>query len=101
MVELSPELQAEVDAIRGRRCGGGQKGRQHYEWRPDRPRQLTPRNLEVLRLVASGKSNPEIASDLFISIETVKSHIKDVLAIVGARSRAHAVAICLRKGLIE
>jgi DNA-binding NarL/FixJ family response regulator len=62
---------------------------------------LTKRELEVLRLIADGQSNREIARQLFVSEETVKSHMRNVLARLQARSRANAVAIALRHGLIS
>jgi DNA-binding CsgD family transcriptional regulator len=62
--------------------------------------QLTRRELEVLELVALGLGNREIARRLFVSEETVKSHVKAVLEKLRARSRAHAVARALRSGLM-
>ena len=60
----------------------------------------TPREIEVLQLVSDGLVNREIGSRLFLSEETVKSHIRHILAKLQARSRAHAVAIGFRRGLI-
>ena len=60
----------------------------------------TPRELEVLQLVADGLANREIGVRLYLSEETVKSHVRHLLAKLQARSRAHAVAIGFRRGLI-
>ncbi len=60
----------------------------------------TPRELEVLQLVADGLVNREIGQRLFLSEETVKSHVRHLLAKLQARSRAHAVAVGYRRGLI-
>ena len=60
----------------------------------------TARELEVLQLVADGLVNREIGQRLFLSEETVKSHVRHLLAKLQARSRAHAVAVGFRRGLI-
>lgn len=60
----------------------------------------TPREIQALRLVAEGKSNREIASDLRLSIETVKDHIAMAAMRLQARNRAHAAVIAVRKGLL-
>lgn len=62
---------------------------------------LTPRRLDVLRLAANGSSNADIARHLWISEESVKSHLRLAYDQLGARDRAHAVAICLVRGLIH
>ena len=58
------------------------------------------REIEVLQLVADGLVNREIGQRLFLSEETVKSHVRHLLAKLQARSRAHAVAVGYRRGLI-
>jgi DNA-binding NarL/FixJ family response regulator len=68
--------------------------------RPTR-KPLTRRELEVLELIAGGLSNKEIAIRLCLSTETVKSHVRVLLPKLGANSRAHAVAIALRQGLLR
>ena len=61
----------------------------------------TPRELEILQLVADGCSTGTIATALFISPETVKSHVGNAMARLGASSRAHAVALLYRRGLLS
>ena len=60
----------------------------------------TMREIEVLQLISDGLVNREIGQRLFLSEETVKSHVRHLLAKLQARSRAHAVAIGFRRGLI-
>ena len=60
----------------------------------------TVREVEVLQLVSDGLMNREIGHRLFLSEETVKSHVRHILAKLQARSRAHAVAVGLRRGII-
>ncbi|MFJ4173073.1 response regulator [Microbacterium sp. NPDC089696] len=67
--------------------------------RAERP-QLTPRELEVLRLVAAGRSNPEIARELFIGEATVKTHLIHVFEKLGVSDRTRAVTLALELGLL-
>ena len=60
----------------------------------------TMREIEVLQLISDGLVNREIGNRLFLSEETVKSHVRHLLAKLQARSRAHAVAVGFRRGLI-
>ena len=60
---------------------------------------ITARERDVLELVADGCSTAEIARALWITEDTVRTHIKRTLARLGARTRAHAVAIAFREGL--
>jgi non-specific serine/threonine protein kinase len=60
---------------------------------------LTPREREVLRLVADGRSNPEIAGMLFLSPRTVSNHVAHILAKLGVETRAAAAVLAVRRGL--
>src|SRR5262245_17353931 len=62
---------------------------------------LSEREVEVLRLVAAGNSNKKVADHLFISEETVKAHLKNILSKLDANDRTHAVTIALKRGIIE
>jgi DNA-binding NarL/FixJ family response regulator len=62
---------------------------------------LTERELEVLREVAAGNANKIVASHLSISEDTVKGHVKAILAKLGANDRTHAVTIALKRGIIS
>jgi DNA-binding NarL/FixJ family response regulator len=62
---------------------------------------LTAREIDVLRLIADGNANKEIAARLFIAEDTVKGYVKNVLAKLSARDRTHAVKIALKRGMIE
>jgi DNA-binding NarL/FixJ family response regulator len=62
---------------------------------------LTPREIEVLRLIAGGNANKEIAARLSITEETVKSRVKNILMKLQANDRTHAVMIGLKRGIIE
>jgi DNA-binding NarL/FixJ family response regulator len=65
-----------------------------------RPSPLTSRETEILRLIAEGRANTEIAERLFIGLGTVKGHIRDILAKLSASDRTHAAVVALRKGYI-
>lgn len=68
---------------------------------PARPRhRVSEREAEVLRLVARGRSNAEIAAELFISLPTVKSHVASLLSKLGARDRVQLVVIAYESGFV-
>lgn len=61
---------------------------------------LSNREIDVLQLLTDGKSNKEIASELFISVQTVKTHISHIFNKLGVNDRTEAVATALRRGLV-
>ena len=67
----------------------------------DQTDMLTAREREILQLLADGMSNADVAAKLFISQETVKSHVRHILAKLEADTRTHAVAIALRDSIID
>lgn len=62
---------------------------------------LTEREIDVLKLVATGNANKQIADQLSIGEATVKSHVSNILSKLGANDRSHAVTIGLKRGIIE
>src|SRR5579862_3217217 len=62
---------------------------------------LTPREIDVLRLVAAGNANKEVGAQLSLTEVTVKTHVKNILAKLGANDRTHAVTIALKRGIID
>ena len=62
---------------------------------------LSSREIDVLRLIASGNANKIIADQLSISEETVKTHVTNILSKLGANDRTHAVMIAVKRGIIE
>lgn len=88
MLELfAPHLPIHADARRG-----------HADPRLDA---LTPREFEVLRAIARGLSNVEIATEFFVSEATVKTHVGNVLAKLAVRDRVQAVILAYESGLVE
>ena len=65
------------------------------------PDPLTPREEEVLALVASGRTNAEIAADLFISVTTAKTHVASLLTKLGARNRVEIAMWAYETGRVE
>ena len=106
---LKGASRAEIfDAIRTVYSGGSLLGPavtsrllEHIEQGDERQGDLTPRELEVLVLLARGLKNSEIADALFISERTVKFHVSSILAKLGAENRTEAARLAVRRGLVE
>jgi DNA-binding CsgD family transcriptional regulator len=64
------------------------------------PGALSPRQIEIIKLVAEGLGNAEIGQRLFVEVDTIKTHLRRAFKILGARARAHAVVIAMRTGQI-
>jgi DNA-binding CsgD family transcriptional regulator len=103
-------VMVEYRALRDFEAGGhliairevaGGKGLKDGLWARRARMSLSPREVEVLQLVAEGRSAPEIATLLFVSAGTVKTHLKNIYGKLGSRDRASAVAEAFRRGLIE
>ena len=62
---------------------------------------ITPREIDVLRLIAAGNSNKEIAAQLSLTEDSAKGHVKNILAKLGVNDRTHAVTIALKRGFIS
>ena len=62
---------------------------------------LTPAEVSVLRLIAAGRANKEIADELSTTEESVKSRVRSILSKLGANDRTHATTIALKRGIIE
>lgn len=89
------------------RGGSGREGAGHESHAPadteqalSLPDPLTPRETEILTLVARGHTNSEIAEELFISMPTVKTHVGQILRKTGSRDRVQAVIFAFRNGLV-
>ena len=67
---------------------------------PVYPDGLTPREVEVLRLIAAGRSNPEIAEQLFISVNTVARHLTNIYTKTAVANRAEAAVYASQKNLL-
>ncbi|GHG97408.1 response regulator transcription factor [Amycolatopsis roodepoortensis] len=67
---------------------------------PAAPGLLTPRELQILLLIAAGLENPEIARSLHVSVDTVKTHARSLFRKLGARGRANAVHIAHQRGIM-
>ncbi|HEV2461202.1 MAG TPA: response regulator transcription factor, partial [Ktedonobacterales bacterium] len=68
---------------------------------PENPEQLTERETEVLRLVAQGQSNKQIARSLNNTEQTIKTHVSRILAKLGVQSRTQATLYAIRTGLVS
>jgi len=73
----------------------------NVEARQDDPAALTRRELDVLHLLTAGLANKEIGERLYLSADTVKTHLGNIYRKLGVESRAHAVAVALRRGLLK
>jgi DNA-binding NarL/FixJ family response regulator len=62
---------------------------------------LTPRELDVLRLLANGRSNPDIAAQLFLTEGTVRNYVSGIFTKLGVTDRTQAAVIALRHGLVD
>lgn len=89
---LDPSAQAAL--VQAARSGGRPPTPPH-----ELPDGLTEREAEVLRLIAQGRSNPEIAEDLFVAEATVKTHVNRIFAKTHSRDRAQAAAYAFKHGL--
>jgi len=69
--------------------------------RPSSTEQLSPRQLDVLRLLVRAKSTSQIAAELHLAPETVRNHVRSLLKALGARSRLEATLVALRDGLVS
>jgi two-component system nitrate/nitrite response regulator NarL len=87
-VQMPPEVQAELIGELRRHVAS------------DQPR-LTPRELEVLRMVSEGLTTPEIARQLVLGTATVKSHLQTLYDKLGVSDRASAVAAAMRQGILQ
>jgi DNA-binding CsgD family transcriptional regulator len=91
------------DAVAKRRGGNNSAGGEVIPFAgplQELEQEPTAREIEVLQLISDGLVNREIGVRLFLSEETVKSHVRHLLAKLQARSRAHAVAVGFRRDLI-
>ena len=66
---------------------------------PDYPSALTRREVEVIRLVAAGRTDREIAEELIITVRTASTHVRNILNKIGAANRAEAATYATRQGL--
>jgi DNA-binding NarL/FixJ family response regulator len=86
-------------SITRRLIGDFARRRRHERPSPAATASLTPRELDVLRLIARGLSNSEIAGELFLAEQTVKTHVGHVLTKLGLRDRTQAVVYAYENGL--
>ncbi|MFZ1006426.1 MAG: response regulator transcription factor [Candidatus Sulfotelmatobacter sp.] len=97
---LHKELLDTIRAVRaGRKTLSPEASFQVAEHATDDP--LTPAEILVLRMIAAGNANKQIADQLSITEETVKSRVKNILSKLGANDRTHAAMIGLKRGIIE
>jgi DNA-binding CsgD family transcriptional regulator len=92
LLEHEPAWGVFLSEVRGFLATSGRGGRAN-------PRGLSPREAEVLRLVAAGKSNRQIAEELSISINTADRHVSNILTKIWASNRAEAASFAVRSGI--
>ena len=102
--EAEGELRLEVragrldgDAVNAVLAAAGHRVRRRREW----PAGLTPREIEVLRLLARGSSSKEIARELVIAPKTARNHVEHIYEKIGARTRSEASLFAMRHGLLD
>jgi two-component system, NarL family, response regulator DegU len=103
---LDPELAARLlrrlaSDAQASTAGGGHDGTRPQPQRAALAQPLTPRELEVLALLALGRTNREIAEEFVVSVGTVKNHVEHLIAKLGASDRTHAVVRSLELGIIS
>ncbi len=96
--ELDQAYRELVDGVRRVLVGPPPISAPSAEARSHRGSGLSPREVEVLQMVAEGYSNKEIASHFGLTEHTVKNHLTGIMRKLGARDRAHAVVLALRQG---
>ena len=97
---LNEELMGAIRAVHGgRKALSAEASVEIAEHATDEP--LTPAELRVLRLIAEGKANKEIAAQLSVSEETVKGQVRNILSKLGANDRTHAAMIGVARGMVE
>ncbi|MPY80372.1 MAG: DNA-binding response regulator [Actinophytocola sp.] len=92
---LDPSLRAMVASVEHAGANAGERG-SHPLRMP-----LSRREFQVMQLIAEGMENAAIAKVLFLSVETVRTHVKSILRKLSARDRTHAVTIAFRSGLLQ
>jgi len=97
---LNEELMGAIRTVHaGRKALSAEASVEIAEHATDDP--LTPAELRVLRLIAEGKANKEIAAQLSVSEETVKGQVRNILSKLGANDRTHAAMIGVARGMVE
>jgi DNA-binding NarL/FixJ family response regulator len=97
---LDKELLQTIRAVHaGKKTLSAEASFELAEHATDQP--LTPAEVDVLRLIAAGNANKEIAAQLSITEETVKGRVKNILSKLGANDRTHAAMIGVKRGIIE
>jgi DNA-binding NarL/FixJ family response regulator len=98
---LDPAVQQRLLSAATRSGPGGGQAPDRTPAQPPGPDDLTPREVDVLRLIAAGQSNREIARTLFVSEATVKTHVNRIFAKTGSRDRAQAIHYAYTNGYAD